>query len=288
MQYSYISRLNIITTAENGVDMIDFTQKANYDINDLIKIMQLLRSENGCPWDREQTHQSIRSNVIEEAYEVADAIDSGSPELLQEELGDLMLQVVFHCRMEEETGGFDFNDACDGICKKLIYRHPHIFGSVSADTSDEVLKNWDALKKKEKNQETYTDTMLSVPRAFPALMRAQKVQKRAARAGFDFADKADVYDKVAEEMVELSDADRLTDMDKIREEYGDLLFSVVNLARFLNIDAEEALAFSTDKFINRFEKVERLAEQKGIDMPNTDISELDKLWDEVKEGQINQ
>ena len=272
----------IITTAENGVYMIDFKQKENYDIYDLIRIMEHLRSEDGCPWDREQSHESIRSNVIEEAYEVADAIDSGSQEMLVEELGDLLLQVVFHARMDEEAGGFNFNDVCDGICKKLVYRHPHVFGDVNADTSDEVLKNWDALKKTEKKQESFTDTLNSVPKAFPALMRSQKVQKRAARAGFDFDNKSDVYDKVAEEMVELSDADTLADNKKVFEEYGDLLFSVVNLARFLNIDAEEALAASTDKFIARFEKVEKLANERNIDMPNTPITELDKLWDEAK------
>ena len=272
----------IITTAENGVYMIDFKQKENYDIYDLIRIMEHLRSEDGCPWDREQSHESIRSNVIEEAYEVADAIDSGSQEMLVEELGDLLLQVVFHARMDEEAGGFNFDDVCDGICKKLVYRHPHVFGDVNADTSDEVLKNWDALKKTEKKQESFTDTLNSVPKAFPALMRSQKVQKRAARAGFDFDNKSDVYDKVAEEMVELSDADALADNKKVFEEYGDLLFSVVNLARFLNIDAEEALAASTDKFIARFEKVEKLANERNIDMPNTPITELDKLWDEVK------
>ena len=272
----------IITTAENGVYMIDFKQKENYDIYDLIRIMEYLRSEDGCPWDREQSHESIRSNVIEEAYEVADAIDSGSQEMLVEELGDLLLQVVFHARMDEEAGGFNFDDVCDGICKKLVYRHPHVFGDVNADTSDEVLKNWDALKKTEKKQESFTDTLNSVPKAFPALMRSQKVQKRAARAGFDFDNKSDVYDKVAEEMVELSDADALADNKKVFEEYGDLLFSVVNLARFLNIDAEEALAASTDKFIARFEKVEKLANERNIDMPNTPITELDKLWDEAK------
>ena len=272
----------IITTAENGVYMIDFKRKENYDIYDLIRIMEYLRSEDGCPWDREQSHESIRSNVIEEAYEVADAIDSGSREMLVEELGDLLLQVVFHARMDEEAGGFSFDDVCDGICKKLVYRHPHVFGDVNADTSDQVLKNWDALKKTEKKQESFTDTMNSVPKAFPALMRSQKVQKRAARAGFDFDNKSDVYDKVAEEMVELSDADAIGDNKKVFEEYGDLLFSVVNLARFLNIDAEEALAASTDKFIARFEKVEKLANERNIDMPNTPIIELDKLWDEVK------
>lgn len=282
MQNSYILCLIIIRTAENGVYMIDFKQKENYDIYDLIKIMELLRSENGCPWDREQNHESIRSNVIEEAYEVADAIDSGSKEMLVEELGDLLLQVVFHARMDEEAGGFNFDDVCDGICKKLVYRHPHVFGDIDADTSDQVLKNWDALKKKEKKQESFTDTLNSVPKAFPALMRSQKVQKRAARAGFDFDNKSDVYDKVAEEMVELSDADTLNDSKKVFEEYGDLLFSVVNLARFLNIDAEEALAASTDKFISRFEKVEQLAIERGIDMPNTPITELDKLWDQAK------
>ena len=186
--------------------------------------------------------------------------------------------------MEQESGGFDFDAVCDGVCKKLIYRHPHIFGNVSADTPDEVLKNWDALKKQEKEQKTFTDTMRSVPRAFPALMRAQKVQKRASRAGFDFADASEAYDKIAEEMVELSDACSSGDTSSIRDEYGDLLFSVVNLARFIKVDAEEALAAAADKFIDRFDAVEKLAAERGMDMPSTPMNELDKLWDEVKEG----
>ena len=263
--------------------MVDnFQFKDFYNADDLLRIVEILRAPGGCPWDAEQTHESIRKDFIEETYEVIEAINKNSPEMLREELGDVLLQVVFHTLIETEKGNFTFSDVTDEICKKLIIRHPHVFGDVNADTSDEVLKNWDALKKTEKKQESFTDTLNSVPKAFPALMRSQKVQKRAARAGFDFDNKSDVYDKVAEEMVELSDADALADNKKVFEEYGDLLFSVVNLARFLNIDAEEALAASTDKFIARFEKVEKLANERNIDMPNTPITELDKLWDEAK------
>ena len=261
---------------------IEFTRKEQYGIEDLLRIMKILRGENGCPWDREQTHESIRMNLLEEAYEAADAIDAQDPGALCEELGDVLLQVVFHCEMERGRGTFDFDKVADGICKKLILRHPHIFADVTADTADEVLKNWDSIKKKEKGQDTFTDTMKSVPRAFPALMRAQKVQKRAARAGFDWPDAAGAMDKLAEERGEVLMAAESGNQAQLAEEVGDLLFSAVNAARLYGVDAEEALAAATDKFIARFEQVERLAGERGVDMPGAPLSELDKLWDEAK------
>jgi tetrapyrrole methylase family protein/MazG family protein len=262
--------------------MNGFSEKEKYTIDDLVEIMRILRSDGGCPWDREQTHESIRPNVLEEAYEVADAIDSGDKDALCEELGDLLLQVVFHSRMEQEAGGFDFDDVADGICKKLIHRHPHIFADVKVGSAEEVLKNWDGIKKEEKGQQTFTDTLRSVPRAFPALMRAQKVQKRASRAGFDWRDVDGVLPKIAEEAGELAEACKRGDADEIESELGDLLFSVVNLSRFLKVDSEQALAASTDKFIARFEQVEKMAAQRGIDMQSAGLSQLDQLWDEAK------
>ena len=167
---------------------MDFSKKQNYKMDDLVEIMRLLRSKDGCPWDREQTHLSIRKNLIEEAYEVCDALDQQNTALLCEELGDLLLQVIFHSRIAQEAGTFNLDDVADGICKKLIVRHPHIFADVLVSGSDEVLDNWDEIKKREKGQHSATETLRAVPMVFPALMRSQKVQKRAAKAGFDYPD----------------------------------------------------------------------------------------------------
>ena len=225
--------------------MVDFQQKSNYSIDDLIEIVKLLRGEGGCPWDREQTHESIKADFIEETCEAIEAIDLKDTELLREELGDVLLQVVFHCRLEEEVGSFRFEDICDGICKKLIVRHPHVFGSVQADNTDQVLKNWDAIKMQTKGQESYTDTLTSVAKSLPALMRAQKVGKRAMRAGMDFRTAQDA-------------------------------------ARHLGVDAELALKASTEKFINRFSVTEELTKAEGLNMKELPIEELDLYWDKAK------
>lgn len=259
-----------------------FPVKDSYDINDLRRIMELLRSPEGCPWDREQTHASIRGNLLEEAYEAADAIDQKDDKALCEELGDVLLQVVFHARMAEEAGSFDLDRVADGICKKLILRHPHVFGDVQADTADQVLTNWEKIKQVEKHQETATDILTSVPKAFPALMRAQKVQKRAGKAGFDWPDIAGALEKLPEETAELKEALAAGDQDAIADEMGDLLFAAVNVSRFAGVDAEEALQRSTEKFIRRFAGVEKLALERGMDMKTTSLEELDKLWEEVK------
>ncbi|MBQ4533831.1 MAG: MazG family protein, partial [Ruminococcus sp.] len=186
--------------------MVEYEQKQNYNIDDLIDIVRLLRSEGGCPWDREQTHESIRTDFLEETCEVIEAIDLKDTELLREELGDVLLQVVFHCRIEEELNSFKFEDICDGICKKLIIRHPHVFGEVIADDTDQVLKNWDAIKMETKGQTSYTDTLNSVAKSLPALMRAQKVGKRAMRAGMDFRCADDAIACIANEKKELDNA----------------------------------------------------------------------------------
>ena len=262
---------------------MDFKQKERYGFDDLVSIVKLLRGENGCPWDKEQDHMSIRQNFIEETYEAIEAIDSKDTELLKEELGDVMLQVVFHAVMEEETGSFDINDVADGICKKLIIRHPHVFSDVTAENSAQVLKNWDKIKMQTKSQNTQSQAMQSVSRALPSLMRSQKIQQKAAKVGFDWENVEGALDKLYEEIDELKSAIKNNDTENQYEELGDVLFSVVNVSRFINADPERALYDCCDKFTDRFQKLENLAKQQGIDIKNSDLNTLDSLWDRVKE-----
>lgn len=253
-----------------------------YGVEELLQIMQILRSPGGCPWDIEQSHASIRADFIEEVYEAADAIDRADKTDLCEELGDVLLQVVFHSQIARESGEFDFTDVTDGICRKLILRHPHIFADTVVSGSDEVLDNWDRIKRQEKHQQSYTETLQAVPRAFPALMRAQKVQKRAAKAGFDWRDTDGPLQKVFEEAAELSQSLEAGESSSVTEEFGDLLFSVVNLARHIKVNSEEALAMATDKFIKRFAKVEEIAAKNGCDMADVPDKQLDEWWEQVK------
>lgn len=262
--------------------MIDFKQKEKYDINDLLEIMRCLRAPGGCPWDAEQTHESIRKNLIEETYEVVEAIDKKDSGMLLEELGDLLMQVVFHAQMEEEKGSFNFDDVADGVCKKLIERHPHVFGEVEVSGVGDVLDNWDAIKRRKKGQKKGSEPMLSVPRELPALMRAAKIQQKASAVGFDWPDVSGAYDKIIEETQELKNAVDSGVQEDISEELGDVLFSVVNVSRFLKCDAEEALTTASDKFINRFIRVEQLAKKNGVNMEKASLEELDKLWDIAK------
>ncbi len=262
--------------------MLDFQFKDCYDMQDLLNIMRVLRSPDGCPWDAKQTHESIKKNLIEETYEVIEAINKIDEVLLCEELGDLLMQIVFHSQMEEDAGTFDFNNVTDGICKKLIERHPHVFGEVKISGVDDVLTNWDAIKRKSKGQKTTEESMLSVPKELPALMRATKLQKKAADVGFDWNDVSGALDKIGEETAELKAAIANNDTQNMSEELGDLLFSVVNVSRFIKVDAEEALTAASDKFLARFAEVEKLANKRGIDMKASTIEELDALWDEVK------
>lgn len=261
---------------------MDFTFKEKYGIDDLLKIMGILRSENGCPWDREQDHKSIRKDFIEEVYEAAEAIDLEDTALLREELGDVLLQVVFHSRIEEEQGSFCFGDVVNEVCVKLITRHPHVFGDVTAETSEEVLKNWNNIKQQTKGQETYTETLESVCTALPALMRAQKVGQRAKRAGMDFKDAAAALECLESEIAELKSAMADGNARNIAEELGDTLFSCVNLARHLDCDAEETLSRSTEKFIGRFKAAENLIRCDGTDMKSLNIDELDAYWRRAK------
>ena len=261
--------------------MVDFQYKDSYGVKDLEEIVRILRAPGGCPWDAEQTHQSIRRNFLEEAYEAVEAIDEGSPEHLEEELGDVLLQVEMHARMEQEAGRFDLDGVADGICKKLIYRHPHVFGDVAVSGTGEVLSNWEALKRKEKGQATNTDALEAVARALPALWRAEKVQKKARKAGFDWPDVSGALDKLSEELEELKTA--AAEGTNVAEELGDLLFSAVNAARFLKVDPEDALNGATDKFIGRFRKVEAQAAAQGKAMEDMGLEELDALWERAKE-----
>lgn len=262
--------------------MIDFQYKSSYDVSDLERIVAILRAPGGCPWDAEQDHRSIRRNLLEEAYEACEAIDEENPAHLQEELGDVLLQVVFHAQMEREQGGFTLNDVADAVCKKLIFRHPHVFGDVEVADSAEVLTNWEALKRVEKSQESYTDTLKAVATSLPALWRAEKVQKKAKKAGFDWPDVSGAVDKLSEEVAELREAMTGGDQAAIVEELGDLLFAAVNVSRFLKVDSEDALNAATEKFIRRFALVENKAKGQGKDMKDMTLAQLDVLWDSAK------
>ncbi|MCM1115164.1 MAG: nucleoside triphosphate pyrophosphohydrolase [Clostridium sp.] len=262
---------------------VDFEIKDKYDINDLISIVAKLRAPGGCPWDMAQTHTSIKKNFIEETYEVIEAINQQSVEGLREELGDVLLQVALHTEMEREQGNFNFDDVCNDICQKLVVRHPHVFDDVKASNEAEALNSWDAAKAATKGIKKQSQAISSVPVELPALMRAQKVQQRASKSGFDWNDIGGAFDKVCEEVNELKIAVEHSDSANIEEELGDLLFSCVNVSRFVGVDSEEALTAATNKFIKRFNMVEQLAEEKGISMKDTSIEELDLLWDKAKE-----
>lgn len=261
---------------------MDFQYKDVYNITDLIGIMRILRSPDGCPWDKVQTHESIRQNFIEETYEAVEAIDKGDSSLLREELGDVLMQVIFHSLMEEEEGRFTFDDVCSDVCQKLIIRHPHVFGSIEADTPEEVLRNWDAIKMRTKSQEKIADSVDDVARSLPALMRAQKVQKRSAKSGMVLADVNNAAEKITEEQKKLFTAIESGDKARIEDELGELLFSVVNVAGVAGVDAELALYKATDKFAVRFRALEELAEERGIDIKTAQPSLIDSLWEEIK------
>ena len=258
----------------------ELAAKESYSFEDLVSVVEVLRSEVGCPWDREQNHHSIRDDIIEETYEVIEAIDTDNRELLREELGDVMLQVVFHARIEEEQGSFSIDDVANDICVKLIHRHPHVFGEIKVDTSEQVLVNWEKIKSKEKSRDTVTAKLRSIPPMLPALMRAAKVGKKASC--FDFENAEAVMDKLAEEMVEVSEAMAEQNKEAIEEEIGDLLLTVTSLCRKLGVKPEDALNRATDKFINRFERIENELISENKDITSMSMPELDAIWDRIK------
>ncbi|WP_010235220.1 nucleoside triphosphate pyrophosphohydrolase [Clostridium arbusti] len=252
------------------------------DFYDLLRIIDILRGENGCPWDKDQDHDSIKRNLIEESYEVLEAIDEKNENMIVEELGDVLFQVIFHSQIGKEEGYFNVNDVIEGICNKMINRHPHIFGDEIAETTEDVIDNWDKIKMKEQKMNSYTDTLKHVAKNLPALIRAEKVQKKAAKVGFDWDKVEDAFDKVSEELTEVKDVYKGSNRDKIVEEVGDLAFSVVNVSRFLDIDPENALNYTIDKFIKRFEFIELKAKEMNSDLGDMTLSEMDELWNESK------
>lgn len=259
-----------------------YTVKDAYSYEEVLSIMEYLRSEQGCPWDRKQTHASLRSNLIEEAYEVVDAIDSEQPERLQDELGDLLLQVIFHAQMAEERGEFDMAAVLSGLGHKLVSRHTHIFGQDRVSDAEEALGVWDQNKKIEKGFRSESDALRDVPRYLPTLSRAYKLQKKAAGAGFDWPDDQGAWAKVHEEEAELKEALQQGKRAQIEEEAGDLLFALVNVLRLNHLDPELMLAKANDKFLGRFTAMEALAEADGQALKELDLAAMDAYWDRAK------
>ena len=258
--------------------------KNKKDFNDLLEIIEILRGENGCSWDKEQTHNSIKKALIEESYEVIDAIDQEDDDSLVEELGDLLLQVVFHASIGREDGYFDINDVIEGICNKMISRHPHVFKDLNGlNSSEDVLVKWDELKKKEKGYNSTTEEMQGITKGLPALLRAHKIQEKAKKAGLDFENVSCAINKVKEELKEVIDVYNTENVEKITEEVGDLIFSCVNVARLLKVDEEISLNYTIDKFIKRFDFVEKTAKEKNIELNNNNLDEVDRLWEMSKE-----
>lgn len=252
------------------------------DLGELVDIMARLRSPEGCPWDLKQNHRSLLPHLIEEAYEVLDAVEAEDPYLLEEELGDLLLQIVFHAQIASESGEFEISDVVRGICAKLIRRHPHVFADTVAHTPEAVLVNWEAIKKEEKEESGQHDSMSRIPRQLPALMRSYKIQQKAADVGFDWDSIDGALEKVEEEFQELTELLGTEDPVRMEEELGDLLFAVVNVARFLKVSPELALSRASDKFMNRYKYVEEKSVINGINMKECGIEVLDKFWDEAK------
>lgn len=241
--------------------MVNFESKLNYNIHDLEKLVAVLRGPRGCPWDAEQTHESLRRAMLEEAYEVVEAIDEQSTEHLLEELGDVLIQVVFHAGLEQDAGRFSLDDVADGICKKMIFRHPHVFGDTRVSGSAEVLKNWEDIKRVEKSQATHTDALKAVANSLPSLWRAEKLQKKAAKAGCENEDVWDAMDELADSMITMSEA--LSDTNDPADALGDALFSLVHVARLAGVDPEEALTRSSNRFLRRFEEAEQELRGRG-------------------------
>jgi len=261
---------------------VDLMLKEKYSFEDLLNIMKLLRSENGCPWDREQNHETLKKYLIEETYEVLEAIDLKDKDKLCEELGDLLLQIVFHAQIASEQKEFTMDDVIAGVCRKMVLRHTHVFGEAKADTADDVVANWEEIKKKEKGMKSQTEVLKSVPSNLPALMRSYKVQQKAAQVGFDWDDIEDAFSKVLEEIDVLKHVYKSKDVERIKDELGDALFSIVNLSRFVKVQPELALTGTINKFIKRFEFIEKEAAKAGKTLQEMSLAQMDELWNEAK------
>lgn len=260
---------------------MNFNFKDKYDINDFLEITHLLRAPGGCPLDREQTYETMRKYVLEEAYEVADACLTGGMKLA-DELGDLLLQIILLSEMGKEDNAFTFDDVCDLVSKKMILRHPHVFGDVCADSTEKVLDNWEKIKRGERDINSVTDSMKDITQGLPALLRAYKIQSKASKVGFDWDNVMPCIDKVHEEANEVAEAIKSGNAEEIQKEIGDLLFAVVNVARFSDVNPEIAAEETNKKFIRRFEYIETAAKEKDRDLADMSLEEMDKLWDEAK------
>ena len=258
--------------------VLDFLCKESYDLRDFVALITFLRSPDGCPWDQVQTHESIRRNFLEETYEACEAIDAGDTAHLKEELGDVLMQVLFHTDIERAAGHFDIDDVADAACKKLVYRHPHVFRRDEPDAPD-----WDTIKQRERAQTTTAEAMDSVARSLPALWRCEKIQAKAARTGFEWPDADAALDKVAEETQELREAVASGDADAVTEELGDLLFAAVKVARFAGVDPEQAAHAACEKFIRRFAAMEAAAADSGVPLKQRTLAQMQPLWQQAKQ-----
>lgn len=262
--------------------MVEWEYKEKYGLEDFIRLIDVLRGPGGCPWDIKQTHESLKHNVVEEAWEVVYAINEGSEAHLREELGDLLMQVIFHASISKEHGGFTLDDISDEAVKKLVHRHPHVFGSVKADTPDEVLTNWDAIKRADRGQQSAASAMDGIPRGLPGLMRSEKIQSKAAKYGFDWPDVSGAMDKLREETAELQEGIDAGDIENIKEEIGDALFSVVNVARFYKLDTEECMHAACEKFIRRFRYLEEGAAREGLRLEDMTLGQMERIYQEAR------
>jgi tetrapyrrole methylase family protein/MazG family protein len=260
-------------------------QKAyNEAFTRLVELMATLRGPNGCPWDRQQSSESLKPFLIEECYEVIDALEEGVPDKVKEELGDLLFQIVFHARIAEERNQFSINDVVDVIHEKMVRRHPHVFGVEQASTADEIRTNWEEIKRKEKGYEDRTSILEGVPRSLPSLLRARHLQERAARVGFDWKHLNETLPKLDEEIFEFKESLKKENAEKIEEELGDLFFMLVNISRFLGVDPDTALRKTISKFIHRFRYIEEHAANAGKSLSEMTLDEMEALWQESKNG----
>ena len=258
--------------------VLDFLCKESYDLRDFVALITFLRSPDGCPWDQVQTHESIRRNFLEETYEACEAIDVGDTAHLKEELGDVLMQVLFHTDIERAAGHFDIDDVADAACKKLVYRHPHVFRRDEPDVPD-----WDTIKQRERAQTTTAEAMDSVARSLPALWRCEKIQAKAAKTGFEWPDTDAALDKVEEETRELREAVASSNADAVAEELGDLLFAAVKVARFAGVDPEQAAHAACEKFIRRFAAMEAAAADSGVPLEQRTLAQMQPLWQQAKQ-----
>ncbi len=255
----------------------------NVSFDRLVDVVAMLRSKNGCPWDLAQTHESLKADLIEEAYELIEAIDAKVPKKICDELGDLLMQVMLHSQIATDRNEFGVDEVIENLTEKLVRRHPHVFGSVVATNENEVLENWEEIKRGEDGNKDRKSSLDGIPHSLPSLQRAEKIQKRASRAGFDWDQTEDVLPKLQEEIDEIEESIRNDDITEIEMEIGDLLFSVVNLCRFLNVQPEEALRKSTRKFVDRFQRMETALERTNKKFKDYDLSTLDQIWEQVKQ-----